>query len=94
MSKITIEDVGKFGQHYPKVALIVTGSARGREDAMTAAWHSSISVNPPLYGVSISPRRFVYQLISESREFGLNFITLERSFPCCPGWWHLRQGMG
>jgi len=74
MPKIVSEDVGKFSQHNPKVAVIVTASARGRDDAMTAAWHSSISFKPPLYGIAISPKRFTYQLITESREFGVNFI--------------------
>jgi flavin reductase (DIM6/NTAB) family NADH-FMN oxidoreductase RutF len=74
MPKIVTEDIGKFGQHNPKVAVIVTASARGRDDAMTAAWHSSISFKPPLYGIAVSPKRFTYQLITESREFGVNFI--------------------
>jgi flavin reductase (DIM6/NTAB) family NADH-FMN oxidoreductase RutF len=74
MPRIVTEDVGKFGQHYPKVAVIVTASARGRDAAMTAAWHSSVSFKPPLYGIAIAPKRFTYQLITESREFGINFI--------------------
>jgi flavin reductase (DIM6/NTAB) family NADH-FMN oxidoreductase RutF len=79
MPKIVTEDMGKFSQHYPKVAVIVTASARGRDDAMTAAWHSSISFRPPLYGVAITPKRFTYQLITESREFGINFIPSEKA---------------
>ena len=79
MSKIVTDDVGKFSQHYPKVAAIVTASAQGKDNAMTAAWHSSISLHPPLYGVSISPKRFTYQLITESKEFGINFIPLEKA---------------
>jgi len=79
MPKIVTEDIGKFGQHYPKVAVIVTASAGGRDDAMTAAWHSSISLKPPLYGIAIAPKRFTYQLITESREFGINFIPLEKA---------------
>ena len=74
MPKIVAADIGKFGQHYPKVAVIVTASARGKDDAMTAAWHSSISLKPPLYGIAIASKRFTYQLITESREFGINFI--------------------
>lgn len=70
MSKIVTADIGKFGQHNPKVAVIVTASARGRDAAMTAAWHSSISFKPPLYGIAIAPKRFTYQLITESREIG------------------------
>jgi len=41
---------------------------------MTVAWHSSISFKPPLYGIAIASKRFTYQLITESREFGINFI--------------------
>jgi len=79
MPKIVTEDIGKFSQHYPKVAVIVTASARGRDDAMTAAWHSSISLKPPLYGIAIASKRFTYQLITESQEFGINFILSEKA---------------
>lgn len=44
---------------------------------MAVAWHLVISVNPPLYGVAISPQRFTYQLIIDSKEFGVNFLPLE-----------------
>jgi flavin reductase (DIM6/NTAB) family NADH-FMN oxidoreductase RutF len=77
--KAITEDVGKFNQHYPKIPAIITASAQGRANAMTAAWHSSISLRPPLYGVSISPKRFTYQLITESKEFGINFIPFEKA---------------
>jgi flavin reductase (DIM6/NTAB) family NADH-FMN oxidoreductase RutF len=79
MPKIVTEDIGKFSQHYPKVAVIVTASARGRDAAMTAAWHSSISFKPPLYGIAVSPKRFTYQLVTESREFGINFIPSKKA---------------
>lgn len=79
MPKVVTEDIGKFNHHYPKVAVIVTASFQGRDNAMTAAWHSSISLTPPLYGVSILPSRFTYQLIAESKEFGINFIPFEKA---------------
>jgi flavin reductase (DIM6/NTAB) family NADH-FMN oxidoreductase RutF len=79
MPKIVTEDIGKFGQHYPKVAVILTASAGGRDDAMTAAWHSSISLRPPIYGVAVTSKRFTYHLITQSREFGINFISLEKA---------------
>jgi flavin reductase (DIM6/NTAB) family NADH-FMN oxidoreductase RutF len=44
---------------------------------MAVAWHISISFNPPLYGISISPKRFTYQLIVASKEFGVNFLPFE-----------------
>jgi flavin reductase (DIM6/NTAB) family NADH-FMN oxidoreductase RutF len=74
-----MEGVGEFYHHYPKVAAIVTVHARGKDNAMAVAWHSSISLNPPLYGISISPRRFTYELILEAGEFGVNFMPMEKA---------------
>jgi flavin reductase (DIM6/NTAB) family NADH-FMN oxidoreductase RutF len=79
MSKTVADGAGKFSHHYPKVAVIVTASAGDRDDAMTAAWHSSISVKPPLYGVAVTSKRFTYQLMTESREFAINFMPLEKA---------------
>ena len=79
MAKIVTENVGNFAQHYPKLAVIVTASSRGRDNAMAVAWHSSISLSPAIYGVSISPKRFTYQLITEAKEFGINFMPWEKA---------------
>ncbi len=79
MAKTVTEDVGEFYQHYPKVATILTVRAGERKNAMAVAWHSSISFKPPLYGVSIAPRRYTYQLILESKEFAINFLPFERA---------------
>jgi flavin reductase (DIM6/NTAB) family NADH-FMN oxidoreductase RutF len=79
MSKVVTDHVGAFSQHYPKVAAIVTAASHGEEDAMTAAWHSSMSLSPPLYGVSIAPKRHTYELIAESKEFGISFIAFEKA---------------
>ena len=72
--KVITEDIGAFYQHYPKVAAVVTAQAKGKENAMAAAWHASLSYKPPLYGVSVAPKRFTYQLIAASKEFGVNFL--------------------
>ena len=77
MTKVVSEDIGKFYHHYPRLATIVTAQAKGKENAMAAAWHTSISLEPPLYGISVSPKRFTYQLIVDSKEFGVNFLPFE-----------------
>lgn len=77
MSRVSAENVGEFYQHYPKVAAVLTVNAGGKKNAMAAAWHSSISFKPPLYGVAVAPKRFTYQLILESKEFGINFLPFE-----------------
>ena len=77
MAKVISEDIGTFSQHYPRVAAIVTAQAKGKANAMAVAWHLVISANPPLYGVSIAPKRFTYELIADSKEFGVNFLPFE-----------------
>ncbi|HIE17243.1 MAG TPA: flavin reductase family protein [Dehalococcoidia bacterium] len=77
MFKVSVESVGDFYQHYPKVAAIITVNAGGKKNAMAAAWHSAVSFEPPLYGVSIAPKRFTYQLIAQSKAFGVNFVPFE-----------------
>jgi len=77
MPKVTVETVGEFYQHYPKVAAILTVNAGGKKNAMAAAWHSALSFKPPLYGVAIAPKRFTCQLILEIKEFGINFVPFE-----------------
>jgi len=77
MAQVSFEGAGKFSCHYPRLAIIVTCYAEGKDNAMAVAWHAPISFSPPLYGVSISPKRFTYQLILEAREFGVNFLPLK-----------------
>ena len=79
MGKVCIEGVGKFYQHYPAVAAVVTARVGEKANGMAAAWHSSLSFNPPLYGVAISPKRFTHDLILEAGEFGVNFLPFERA---------------
>jgi flavin reductase (DIM6/NTAB) family NADH-FMN oxidoreductase RutF len=79
MGKVTSENIGAFYQHYPRVAVVVTAHAGGRDNAMTIAWHTSISKKPPLYGVVVSEGHFTYKLITESKEFGVNFLPDTRA---------------
>jgi len=79
MARVSMEGVGEFYHHYPRVATIVTVHARDKDNAMAAAWHCSLSMSPPLYGVSISPKRFTLELILEAKEFGVNFMPFERA---------------
>ena len=79
MDKVTSEGVGAFYHHCPGIAAVVTAHAGGRDNAMAAAWHMPISSKPPLYGVAVSPKRFTYQLILDSKEFGINFLPAEEA---------------
>lgn len=77
MDKVSTEGVGRFSHHYPRLGIILTAHSRGRDNAMAVAWHAPLSFRPPLYGVAIVPGRFTYQLVMESKEFGVNFIPFE-----------------
>jgi len=79
MAKVISEGIGAFSQCFPRLTVIVTAQAKGRDNAMAVAWHTPISFNPPLYGISISPKRFTYQLIVDGKEFGVNFLPFDRA---------------
>jgi len=71
----------KYAYHltYPKLTAIVTSGTLKKPNAMAASWHTHLSLDPPLYGVSISPKRYTNQLIREYREFGVNFLPFKLS---------------
>ncbi|MEN8615000.1 flavin reductase family protein [Dehalogenimonas sp. THU2] len=68
------ESVGAYYHHYPRIAVAVGAYHEGKNNAMIAGWHTPLSFNPPLFGVSLSPRRFTYKMIVESGEFTVNFL--------------------
>jgi flavin reductase (DIM6/NTAB) family NADH-FMN oxidoreductase RutF len=75
--RVTSEEPGAFFQHRPVVATIVTSHARGQDNALAIGLHTLISHNPPICGIAVMPEKFSYQLISESKEFGVNFLSFE-----------------
>jgi|TARA_B100000315_G_scaffold145549_1_gene134474 flavin reductase (DIM6/NTAB) family NADH-FMN oxidoreductase RutF len=74
MTKEISEGIGAFYHYYPRLTVVVTARAGERDNVMAVAWHMPVSKNPPLYAVSISPKRFTYELISKSGEFAINFL--------------------
>lgn len=75
--KEDMEDMSKQFHYYPRITALITAHAKGRDNIMPAAWHTPVAVNPPLYGVIVAPKRFTYQLITESKEFGVNFLPFK-----------------
>ena len=61
---------------YPKLSIIATC---GVDDVngIALTWHTPISKNPPLYAISVSPKRYSHKLISENEEFALNFLPFK-----------------
>ena len=77
MVGIISEGLTKFYQQYPRIPIVVTAQARGKRNAMVAARHTAISTTPPTFGVALSFESFTYQLIADSKEFGVNFLPFE-----------------
>lgn len=76
MKKITTE-IKKFQHFYPYTVALVGGQSEGQINYMACAWHTAFSFDPPLFGVLISKKRLTHKIISEAREFTVNFISTE-----------------
>lgn len=74
MKKI-ITRIKKFQHFYPYTVAIVGAQAAKEINFMACAWHTALSFDPPLFGVLISKKRFTHQIISNAREFTVNFIS-------------------
>jgi flavin reductase (DIM6/NTAB) family NADH-FMN oxidoreductase RutF len=63
---------------FPMQAVIVTSmDPKGKTNPITIAWHTPISGKPPLYGISVSHKRYSHKLIKESEEFVVNFASVD-----------------
>ena len=60
---------------FPMQTVLVTcNDKKGKTNIITLAWHTPISRRPPLYGILLSPKRYSYGIIKNSKEFILNFV--------------------
>ena len=64
---------------YPGMVAVVTARWSGKQDVMAAGWHSYISIEPPIYGVSVAPERYTHHLIKRSGVFCAQFLPASRS---------------
>ena len=58
---------------------MVTSHAHDRDNIMAVAWHTAISRDPAYYAVSISPKRYSHDLITDTGEFVVNFMPVEQA---------------
>ena len=72
----TTKDLTKFYQYaFPMQTVLATCTdTAGKTNIITLAWHTPLNRTPPLYGISVAPRRHSHNLITTSKEFVLNFI--------------------
>jgi len=62
---------------FPMQAVLVTCKYEEKTNIVTVAWHTPISAKPPLYGISLSSKRYSFELIKKSGEFAVNFAPFE-----------------
>jgi len=70
--------ISNFYQYsFPTQAVLVTcNNEKGKTNIITIAWHSTISKDPPLYGISVAPSRYSHDLIEKTKEFVINFAPI------------------
>jgi flavin reductase (DIM6/NTAB) family NADH-FMN oxidoreductase RutF len=68
----------RFQYFYPYTVALVGARAGKRVNFMSCAWHTALSFEPPLFGILVSKKRFTHGIISEAREFTVNFLSFER----------------
>ncbi len=66
--------ITQFYQFYPAVVNVVGARLGDKINFMAAAWHSGVSHSPPLYMVSIAPKRYSHDMIADSGVFTCNFL--------------------
>lgn len=73
------ENIEKFYQYsFPMQTVLVTcNDKQGNVNIITIAWHTPISIKPPLYGISMAPSRYSHNLIMKNKEFVVNFVPYE-----------------
>ncbi len=70
----------------PRPAVLVTCCNRSLvPNVLTVAWHTPLSHNPPLLGISIDLRRYSSELIQVQKEFVINVVSkeLQSAVECC-----------
>jgi len=62
---------------YPMRVCLITSSYGGKDNIMAASWVYPLSFDPPMFGVSVSKKRFSYSLIKRGKAFGINLASPE-----------------
>ncbi len=63
---------------YPnRIVLVTSADSSGKPNIVTLAWCCPLSADPPLVGISLTKKRYSYQLISETKEFVINIPPYE-----------------
>ncbi len=76
--KVTKEKFDNFYHFYPYPVAFVGVKFGEKINFMSAAWHSPLSMKPPLFAVMISKKRLTHNLIAQAKEFSVSFLPFEK----------------
>ena len=70
---------------YPLRVVLIGSGNKEKPNVMSAAWCFPLSMDPPLFGISIAGSRYSYELIKENKEFTINIPGegLENAITIC-----------
>lgn len=75
--KISIEVTSAYRLLHPMHTVLVSCIGKNKKpNILPLAWAMPTSHNPPLVAISVSPKRYSYGLILETKEFVINIPTL------------------
>ncbi len=77
MKKVSTQ-LKHFQFFYPYTVALVGAQSGSRVNFMACAWHTALSFDPPLFGILIAKKRLTHQVISDAREFTVNFLAAEQ----------------
>ncbi len=70
----------RFFHFYPGVVAIVGAKDPSHgANFMPAVWNTGLSFDPPLFGVSISPKRHTYRLLENEAPWSVSFLSFEHA---------------
>jgi flavin reductase (DIM6/NTAB) family NADH-FMN oxidoreductase RutF len=72
-----LETLDKFYQYaFPMLTVLVTcNDNKQNTNIITISWQTTLSKNPPLYGIALHRKRYSYKLIQGTQEFVVNFLS-------------------
>ncbi len=62
---------------YPMRVCLITSRHNDKDNIMAASWVFPLSMDPPLFGVSVAEKRYSCDLIRKGKAFGINTVHPE-----------------
>ena len=79
MAKLDVPSAKAYRLLYPRLTVLVScfDPASRKPNIITIAWAVPLSIDPPLMGILVAPKRHSHELISHAKEFAINIPTME-----------------